>query len=198
MRHRLIESWRRRFRYLYEPFRVYDFAFDPTRRQRHRPAQLAGARLCLSPVHCASATFGLRYSGSRSHPADVLGVPMLNTLTRQVLPLSALAVAFALTGATPAAAQDAKTRTGSLRRAEVPAAVTPSAAKARSRTRSTASGPSSRPPTSSSGSRIPPEMATKAKSTKKPPMPDRVREACRPPTSTRWWPTCKPQVTRRA
>ncbi|MFL5332821.1 MAG: c-type cytochrome [Geminicoccaceae bacterium] len=33
---------------------------------------------------------------------------MLNTFTRQLLPLSALAVAFTLTGTTPAAAQDAK------------------------------------------------------------------------------------------
>ena len=61
VRHRLSNQLAATFSYLYEPFRVYDFAFDPTRGQRHRPAQLAGAGVRLSPVHGALRAVGLRY-----------------------------------------------------------------------------------------------------------------------------------------
>ena len=53
VRHRLSNRLAATFSYLYEPFRVYDFAFDPTRGQQHRPAELAGPGLRLSSVHRA-------------------------------------------------------------------------------------------------------------------------------------------------
>ncbi len=95
---------------------------------------------------------------------------MLNTLTRQLLPLPALAFAFVLAGPSPAAAQDAA-RGAEVYAAQKCATVMPSPARARRRTRSTVSGPSCRQPTSSSGSSNPKGMTAKANSTKKPPMP---------------------------
>ena len=95
---------------------------------------------------------------------------MLNTLTRRLLPLSALAVAFALTGATPAAAQDTK------KGEEVYAAQKCSVCHAIAGKGKAAN------PLDGVGAKLsaddikqwithPAEMTAKAKSTKKPPMP---------------------------
>ena len=53
LRHRLSGRAALTVSYDYEPFRVYDFAFDPTVDQQHRAAQLAGPRLHVSAVHGA-------------------------------------------------------------------------------------------------------------------------------------------------
>ena len=53
VRHRLSSRLAATFSYLYEPLRVYDFAFDPERGQQHRAAELAGPGLRLSAVHRA-------------------------------------------------------------------------------------------------------------------------------------------------
>jgi len=95
---------------------------------------------------------------------------MLNTLTRQLLPLSALAIAFTLAGATPASAQDAA------RGAEVYAAQKCSLCHAIAGKGKAAN------PLDGVGAKLsaddikqwithPKEMTAKAKSTKKPPMP---------------------------
>ena len=97
---------------------------------------------------------------------------MLNTLTRQLLPLAALAFAFVLARPQPRRRAGRRKRgAGGLRRAEVQRSAMPSPARASKRTRSTASARSCRPTTSSSGSSHPTEMTAKTKSTKKPPMP---------------------------
>ena len=97
---------------------------------------------------------------------------MLNTLTRRLLPLSSLAVAFALTGATSAAAQDAKHGEAVY------------AAQKCSMCHAIAGKGKAANPLDGVGAKLsaddikqwithPKEMTAKAKSTKKPPMPNK-------------------------
>ncbi len=74
IRYRLTNKLAATVTYLYEPFRVYDFAFDPQRDRRHHPAQLARAGIRLPSLHRARGE-GRRdlvlLNGGRTHAEDV-------------------------------------------------------------------------------------------------------------------------------
>ena len=61
MRHQLATSWAATFSYLYEPFDVYDFAFD----RRSSTASSSPARwcsaMCIGHTLPTRLVFGLRY-----------------------------------------------------------------------------------------------------------------------------------------
>ncbi len=124
VRHRLSSRLRATLSYLYEPFDVYDFAFDPDGNRQHHPAELDGTRLRLSSVY---GPLGRRRPGLRvvvlpPERSSSPGGPMTRTVSTLTSTLAGATLAFTLGAASRVGSRRRADQAGrgGLRRAEMP------------------------------------------------------------------------------